>query len=142
MFCGVGNFGHCMSALQNKSIIPALKHYIQSGKPFMGICVGLQALFSGSEESPHIPGLSILPGHVQKFHTHDKPVPHIGWNNAAFRDSEDRENEIYGLRGSSKYYYVHSYAVPFEGGNTRLLGEWHVATGRYGGEEFIGAIAH
>lgn len=131
-----------MGALQDKAMIPALKEYIRAGKPFMGICVGLQALFSGSEESPSIPGLGILPGKVQKFSSKDKSVPHIGWNNAAFRDTEDSQSEIYGLRGSSKYYYVHSYAVPFSAENTRLLDNWHVATGRYGDEEFIGAIAH
>ena len=142
MFCGVGNFGHCISALRNKDVIPALKEYIATGKPFMGICVGLQALFQGSDESPSIPGLNVLQGKVEKFCSKDKAVPHIGWNNAAFRDSEDANSEIYGLRGSSKYYYVHSYAVPFSAENTRLLDEWHVATGRYGDEEFIGAIAH
>jgi imidazole glycerol-phosphate synthase len=142
MFCGVGNFGHCMNALQNRQVISALRDYILAGKPFMGICVGLQALFSGSEESPSIPGLGILPGKVERFSSKDKAVPHIGWNNAAFRDSEDSQSEIYGLRGSSKYYYVHSYAAPFSAENTRLLDSWHVATGRYGDEEFIGAIAH
>jgi glutamine amidotransferase/cyclase len=131
-----------MSALQNKDVIPALKEYIVAGKPFMGICVGLQALFAGSEESPELPGLGILSGKVEKFSNKDKAVPHIGWNNAAFRDSEDAGSEIYGLRGASKYYYVHSYAVPFNAENTRLLDEWHVATGRYGDEEFVGAIAH
>jgi len=131
-----------MTALQNKQVIPALREYILAGKPFMGICVGLQALFEGSEESPSVPGISVLRGKVTKFSSEDKAVPHIGWNNAAIRDSEDSEREVYGLRGSSKYYYVHSYAVPFTAENTRLLDDWHVATGRYGEEEFIGAIAH
>jgi glutamine amidotransferase/cyclase len=131
-----------MGVLHDKAVIPALKEYIAAGKPFMGICVGLQALFTGSEESPDRPGLGILSGKVEKFSSKDKAVPHIGWNNAAFRDSEDAESEIYGLKGSSKYYYVHSYAVPFNAENTRLLDDWHVATGRYGDEEFIGAIAH
>ena len=131
-----------MSALENKNVIPALKEYIMAGKPFMGICVGLQALFHGSEESPNIPGLGVLNGTVNRFSSKTKAVPHIGWNNAAFRDSEDSKSEIYGLRGGSKYYYVHSYAAPFSAENTRLLDDWHVATGRYGDEEFIGAIAH
>lgn len=130
-----------MSALKNKDVIPSLKEYITAGKPFMGICVGLQALFSGSEESPS-PGLGVLHGKVTRFSNMDKAVPHIGWNNAAFRDTEDSQSEIYGLRGGSKYYYVHSYAVKFTAETTRLLDDWHVATGRYGDEEFIGAIAH
>lgn len=131
-----------MSALESKAVVSALRKYILAGKPFMGICVGLQALFSGSEETPDCPGLGILGGKATRFSSKDKAVPHIGWNNAAFRDSEDAQSEIYGLRGGSKYYYVHSYAVPFTAENTRLLDEWHVATGRYGDEEFIGAIAH
>jgi imidazole glycerol-phosphate synthase len=139
---GVGNFGHCMAALESKGMVQALKEYIRAGKPYMGICVGLQAMFDGSEESPEVPGLSVLPGLVQKFSNKDKSVPHIGWNNAAFRDDEDAPNRIYGLQGSSKYYYVHSYAVPFTAENTRLADNWHVATGRYGDEEFVGAIVH
>src|SRR5277367_1552121 len=131
-----------MGTLQDKNVVPALKEYILAGKPFMGICVGLQALFAGSEESPDKPGLDILRGKVKRFSSVDKAVPHIGWNNAAFRDSEDSSSEIYGLRGSSKYYYVHSYAAPFSAEMTTLLDDWHVATGRYGDEEFIGAIAH
>jgi len=131
-----------MSALESKGVIPILKGYIEAGKPFMGICVGLQALFAGSDESPSTPGLGILQGQITRFSSADKAVPHIGWNNAAFRDSEDEFSEIYGLRGSSKYYYVHSYAAQFSPENTRLLDDWHVATGRYGDEEFIGAIAH
>src|SRR5271170_7461429 len=121
-----------MSALQHKDVIPALKEYITGGKPFMGICVGLQALFAGSDESPNSPGLDILRGQVTKFSSAGKAVPHIGWNNAAFRDSEDSQSEIYGLRGASKYYYVHSYAAPFSADMTTLLDDWHVATGRYG----------
>jgi imidazole glycerol-phosphate synthase len=131
-----------MAALDTDDMLPALKRYINTGKPFMGICVGLQALFSGSEESPDQQGLGILRGSVKRFSSTSKAVPHIGWNNAAFRASEDSENSIYGVRGDQKYYYVHSYAVPFTGETTTLLDNWHVATARYGDEEFIGAIAH
>jgi imidazole glycerol-phosphate synthase len=129
-----------MAALNQNDILPALKKYITGGKPFMGICVGLQALFSGSEESS-TPGLGILRGSVKRFQS-TKAVPHIGWNNAAFRDSEDSQNSIYGVRSDQKYYYVHSYAAPFTGETTTLVDDWYVATARYGDEEFVGAIAH
>ena len=129
-----------MATLESKGVIAALKEYIRAGKPYMGICVGLQALFNRSEESPQSPGLGVFDGTVNRFSSKTKAVPHVGWNNAAFRDSEDSQSEIYGLRGGSKYYYIHSYAVPFSAENTRLLDDWHIATGRYGDEEFIGAM--
>ena len=108
----------------------------------MGICVGLQALFEGSAESPTVPGLSLIPGSLKRFDDADKSVPHIGWNSAiTMRDREGQSNSLYGLRGTSKYYYVHSYAVPYEEGLLEQDG-WTVAVAQYGAEKFIGAIGH
>lgn len=102
----------------------------------MGICVGLQALFEGSEEDPTVPGLCLIPGQLQKFKDGDKSVPQIGWNSA----TTSREGEsLCGLRTTSKYYYVHSYAVPYTKGKLENLG-WSVATATYGDEEFVSAI--
>ncbi len=117
----------------------------------MGICVGLQALFDGSEENPAVPGLGIIPGRLKRFSDEDKAVPHIGWNsaNTARGDgddgviksgSQDGRTSIYGLRPSSKYYYVHAYAAPYREGELEAHG-WQVATARYGDEEFVGALA-
>lgn len=131
-----------MKTLRSTTLIPALTAYLSSGKPFMGICVGLQALFEGSEEDPDISGLGIIPGRLRKFSSTDKSVPHIGWNSAAVRDSGKR-GCLYGLSPHSKYYYVHSYAMPIgEVGRGRegSTGGWDVATGIYGEEEFVGAI--
>lgn len=101
----------------------------------MSICVGLQVLFEGSSESSSIPGLGIIKGHLDRFDDSSKSVPHIGWNSA-----NTRGKEVYGLRPSSKYYYVHSYKVPYREGELEAQG-WSVATARYGDEEFVGAVA-
>ncbi len=101
----------------------------------MGICVGLQALFEGSSEDPSICGLGIIKANLDRFDDTSKSVPHIGWNSANTSDKQ-----VYGLRPSSKYYYVHSYKVPYRKGEFESQG-WTVATARYGDEEFVGAIA-
>ena len=109
----------------------------------MGICVGLQALFGGSTESPDVTGLGLIPGKLQRFDNTDKSVPHIGWNsaNAASTSSSDVTSiSMYGLSPTSKYYYVHSYAYPYEPGFLEGLG-WRIATASYGNERFVGALA-
>ena len=64
---GDGSFGYLMSSLQKKKLISPIKNFIKSGKPFLGICLGLQALFEESEESPGVKGLCILQGKVTRF---------------------------------------------------------------------------
>lgn len=101
----------------------------------MGICVGLQALFEGSAENPSVPGIGFIKGRLDRFDDSSKSVPHIGWNSA-----NTSLQQVYGLRPSSKYYYVHSYKVPYRPGELEAQG-WTVATARYGDEEFVGAVA-
>jgi glutamine amidotransferase/cyclase len=101
----------------------------------MGICVGLQALFEGSSENSTVPGLGFIKGNLDRFDDSTKSVPHIGWNSA-----NTTNKQVYGLRPDSKYYYVHSYKVPYRKGELEAQG-CTVATGRYGDEEFVGAIA-
>jgi glutamine amidotransferase/cyclase len=101
----------------------------------MGICVGLQALFEGSSEAPSVSGLGVIKGHLDRFDDSSKSVPHIGWNSANTTDKK-----VYGLLPSSKYYYVHSYKVPYRKGELEAQG-CSVATARYGDEEFVGAVA-
>ncbi|KAL2152765.1 hypothetical protein VTH82DRAFT_5950 [Thermothelomyces myriococcoides] len=133
---GVGHFGHCLSQLSSAGYLPALRAHIDAGKPFMGICVGLQALFSTSAEDPNCSGLGLLPGALERFDDSTKAVPHIGWNNASCPTNP----ALYGLRPDSKYYYVHSYKYPYKKGELEALG-CAVATGTYGGETFVGALA-
>jgi glutamine amidotransferase/cyclase len=107
VFPGVGSFGSMMEILAGKGYIEPLKNYLLSGKPFFGICLGLQALFDGSEEAPGVPGLGIIPGTVRRF-TVDLAVPHIGWNGITLR----QPSRIFsGMRGDEKFYFVHSYHV-------------------------------
>ncbi|KAL8694276.1 MAG: hypothetical protein Q9218_001044 [Villophora microphyllina] len=137
---GVGHFGHCLSQLAEGRYLNPIQRHIEAGKPFLGICVGLQALFEGSEESPAIPGLSLIPQRLSRFNDRNKSVPHIGWNSAVLvRTGQVGDQSFYGLQDCSKYYYVHSYAVPYTPGKLEAAG-WIVATAQYGDEEFIGAI--
>ncbi|XP_014558591.1 hypothetical protein COCVIDRAFT_94220 [Bipolaris victoriae FI3] len=138
---GVGHFGHCLSQLEKAGYTEPIREHIKAGKPFMGICVGLQALFEGSEEDAQVKGLGVIPACLRRFQDTDKSVPHIGWNSAnTSRPGEVTDESLYGLRPTSKYYYVHSYAVPYEEGKLEKEG-WTVATARYGDEEFVGAVA-
>jgi len=128
-----------MQTLEEAGFVQPLKAYINSGKPFMGICVGLQGLFEGSEESPDTKGLGIVPGNLKLFDSTEKSVPHIGWNSASTTQVPELTGKsLYGLKPTNKYYYVHSYAAPYESGQ---LDGWQVATGKYGKETFIGAIS-
>ena len=137
---GVGHFGHCLKQFSRSGHLESIRKHIESGKPFMGICVGLQALFGGSAEDPSVPGLCIIPGNLRRFNDADKSVPHIGWNSAATSSEKDGQSKnYYGLQAGSKYYYVHSYAAPYEQGLLEHDG-WTVAVSQYGTERFIGAI--
>jgi len=81
VFPGVGTFGQAMEIIKERGYTSALKEYILADRPFLGICLGLQLLFDGSEESSGCEGLSIIPGTIQHFDTSlGLPVPHIGWN--------------------------------------------------------------
>ncbi|KAK9447452.1 uncharacterized protein V1518DRAFT_421033 [Limtongia smithiae] len=135
LFPGVGNFGHVVTALHTKGFLEPLKAYIASGRRLMGICVGLQALFAGSTESPGVEGLGIINAELEKFDDSTKSVPHIGWNSASI--VPEGASEIYGLREQSKYYYVHSYRAGLE---VPIRDGWTVAIGDYNGEKFVGAL--
>jgi imidazole glycerol-phosphate synthase len=79
IFPGVGAFGTMMEVLNKKNYTKPLLDYLQSGRPFLGICLGMQALLEGSEESPECKGLCFFKGSVKKF-KNGLSVPHIGWN--------------------------------------------------------------
>jgi glutamine amidotransferase/cyclase len=107
VFPGVGAFGSMMAILGERGYREPLKTYLRSGRPFLGICLGMQALFEASEEAPGIPGLGLLKGRVKRF-TIDRAVPHIGWNGIKARQASPLFN---GLAGDEKFYFVHSYHV-------------------------------
>lgn len=124
-----------MTQLSSAGYLLAIKQHIQSGKPFLGICVGLQALFVGSSEDPNVPGLGLINGCLDRFNDTEKAVPHIGWNSA-----NPSSKESFGLHPFSKYYYVHSYKATYRKNELESQG-WTVATATYGNEEFVGAVA-
>ena len=109
---GVGAFGDAMNKLKEYDLIDIIREVTASGKPFLGICLGLQLLFEESEESPGVEGLGILKGKIVRIP--DAPglkVPHIGWNSLKF-DHEARLFE--GLPENSYVYFVHSYYLKAE----------------------------
>lgn len=107
VFPGVGAFGNMMQILHQKEFVTPLKYYLVTGRPFLGICLGLQALFESSAEAPEIPGLGLIPGVVKSFEI-DLSVPHIGWNGLTFKQPSKLFD---GLGGREKFYFVHSYHV-------------------------------
>ncbi|KAI9504291.1 Histidine biosynthesis bifunctional protein hisB [Coemansia spiralis] len=139
IFPGVGAFGYAMLALRAKGFIEPLKSFIASGRPLMGICVGMQVMFNGSDESPEEPGLGIFEGRVKCFDCTTKAVPHMGWNSAqvVHKDNE-RAAAAPNVSENDRYYFVHSYGVPFTtaGSQPQFV---HTAT-RYGDETIISSV--
>ncbi len=105
---GVGAFADAMTALQNSGLIPALEHARDTGKPLLGICLGMQALFDGSEEGEGVEGLHFVPGFVRRLPDNNGlKIPHMGWNDIrGEKDSPLLEN----LPDEPYVYFVHSYA--------------------------------
>jgi glutamine amidotransferase len=105
---GVGAFPDCMRNLDRFGLIGPIHQAIRSGKPFLGICLGLQLLFAESEEfGPH-PGLAVLKGRVVRFPAGPLKVPHMGWN----RLTRVRPTPLLaGVPEQASFYFVHSYYV-------------------------------
>lgn len=107
---GVGAFGDCMKNLNERGLAPVIHEVIGAGKPFLGICVGLQLLFEGSEEDPGVPGLGVFKGMVRKIIAPGLKIPHMGWNSLESRSGSPLFD---GLPKPAFVYFVHSFhAVP------------------------------
>lgn len=105
---GVGHFGQMMRALDELGVRRTLLGRIAAGVPFLGICLGLQALFERSQEAPEARGLGVFPGEVRRFPL-DARVPHMGWNQLEPR----RESKLLAGLGARPYvYFAHSFYVP------------------------------
>jgi imidazole glycerol-phosphate synthase subunit HisH len=106
---GVGAFGDAMAELKRRELVEPIREAIASGKPFLGICLGLQLLFDVGYEGGEFEGLGILRGKVVRF---DLPpplkVPHMGWNRGKFKAAAPLLN---GLPDGTYFYFVHSYYV-------------------------------
>lgn len=104
---GVGAFGDCLKNLERQGLIAPLREFIRSGKPFLGICLGFQALFDSSEEAPGVVGLGVFPGTVPRFAANGLKVPHMGWNQLDFKRGDCPL--LAGIEDGSFVYFVHSF---------------------------------
>ncbi|MEM7396903.1 MAG: imidazole glycerol phosphate synthase subunit HisH, partial [Verrucomicrobiota bacterium] len=105
---GVGAFGDCVDKLAGHGFAEPVVDWIAAGKPFLGICVGLQILFEGSEEAPDSKGLGVLPGMIRKFDVPEEmKVPQIGWNRV--RQCRPDCPLFDNIPDESWFYFVHSY---------------------------------
>lgn len=113
---GVGAFKDCIGGLTERGLVPVVKSAAASGRPFLGICVGLQLLFDYSEEGPGAAGLGIFPGRVVRFPNASSTglkVPHMGWNRVCPSDSPGARDLLVHTGEAPYAYFVHSYyAVP------------------------------
>ena len=131
IFPGVGAFGAAMERLHRLGYVEPLREYLAAGRPFFGICIGLQSLFEGSEESPGVAGLGLIPGVVERFPAGALSVPHMGWNGLRpLRDSA----LLTGMQ-RDKFYFVHSYRVS----STTDNADWVLAETDYG-SPFVSAV--
>ena len=138
---GVGSFKDCMSNLKELNLIDPIRKFIDGGKPFLGICLGLQVLFEESEEYGPVAGLGILPGKVVKFSRNISEtkngqlikVPHMGWNKIEVKKKDPLFENIDVI--APYFYFVHSYYVVPKDKNM-------VATVTNYGIEFVSGIQY
>jgi glutamine amidotransferase/cyclase len=132
IFPGVGAFGAAMRRLEQLGYGQPLREYLAAGRPFLGICIGLQSLFEGSEESPGVEGLGLIPGLVQRFPEGRLAVPHMGWNGLRAQRAAPL---LDGLDAADKFYFVHSYRAV----RTAANADWVLAETDYGAP-FVSAV--
>lgn len=130
---GQGEFGDVMRQLGKRDLIHCLREWIQSGKPYFGICVGYQILFDGSDEAPEVPGLGVIKGRCVRFkEAEGKKIPQMGWNSAV---PEDLNSPFWrGLGTEPYFYFVHSYFPVVEDIT------WKRAATDFDGEVFTSAV--
>ena len=109
VFPGQGHFGHAMARLRSTGLDAVLKDVVVAQTPFLGICLGLQLLFEGSDEAPGVAGLGLLPGRSVRFDAPRK-VPQIGWNAVRVTQPGSCLDPVLAA-GHHHFYFVHSYYV-------------------------------
>lgn len=120
---GVGHFSQMMCSLDRLNLTHVLRDAIRGGVPYLGICLGMHALFEGSEEAPNVPGLGILRGSIRRFPVGLK-VPHMGWNQVKVKSGTRLFGEV---SGNLFAYFAHSYYL-----SVQDAGEAAAATADYG----------
>ena len=144
VFPGVGAFGSAMRELDRGGYVKPLREYIESDRPFFGICIGMQVLYEGSEESPGVEGLGMLKGTIKKFDAAPgKPVPHIGWSTI---DVLKEDSAVIPKKDfdQGRLYFVHSFhGVDAVSNLASSAGEdWLLARGTYGDGDFVAAVSN
>ena len=130
---GVGSFGDAMDSMHKSGLVETVKQNALSGKPFLGICLGLQLLFEESEESPGVKGLGIFKGKIKKFSPDmGLKIPHIGWNSLEIKQKDTLFKNV---PENSYVYFVHSYYLHAEDENdiaaiTNYGIDFHSAVGK------------
>jgi len=112
IFPGMGAFGDAMENLKKLDLISPIKDFVQSGKPFMGLCLGMQLLLTESEEFGKHTGLNLIEGSVKKFQTKKEKVPQIGWNHIQQPSALSWvKTPFSSIKNNEFMYFVHSYYV-------------------------------
>lgn len=132
IFPGQGAFGDCMESLARLDLVDPLRQWIHADRPYFGICVGYQLLFSSSEEAPGIEGLSVIKGACQRFTSQDIKIPHMGWNALELKKPESAHWSDF--ESNPYFYFVHSFYP------SGVDEEEIAATCTYGDETFCAAI--
>ena len=114
---GVGAFKDAMAELKSRRLIKPIKKFVETGKPFLGLCLGLQLIFSKSEEGGLSNGLDLIKGKIVRFRSKKLKIPHMGWNRLKVKSKVLRQQGkcplLKGIPEGTYVYFVHSYyAVP------------------------------
>jgi len=137
---GVGAFGKAMAELHRQELVEPIQRFAKSGRPFLGICLGMQMMLESSEEFGHHDGLGLIKGHVKaipRTAVDGKPhkIPHIGWNNLfPTPDTHWNDTILEGMENSLSLYFVHSFTAEPEESDDRL------ANTEYNGHKLCAAI--
>jgi glutamine amidotransferase len=125
---GVGAFSHGMNNLEYYDLVDVIKKYVVSGKPFMGICLGMQLLFEESEEFGQTSGLGLISGKVVKLPTKDdknEKLPHVSWNELNVKSAQWTDTILEDIEEGSDMYFVHSFvAQPKDSDNILSITEY------------------
>lgn len=135
MFPGVGAFETAIQHLTSSGLLEPLREYIKSGKPYFGICIGMQVLFESSDECPASRGLGVIPCPIERFQDTDKSVPHMGWNTPDFLEKPDEGTAV-----STYYYFVHSYCAKYDPEKYPQAAQYAHSTTQYGQEIFMSSV--
>ena len=131
IFPGVGAFGSAMRRLNDLGFVQPIRDYVKTGKPFFGVCLGMQTLFEASEESPGVEGLGVIPGKITRFAVKDgSAVPAIGWNGVRVW------KKTHLVDAEANYYFVHSFVADVED----TPAEWILTTTDYGGQRIVSSV--